>query len=104
MSNYVARGNLSVARELADFVDNQLLDGSGITADSFWDGFDAAAHRLAPRIRVGHAWINSWQLRDLLSPLAGAGISGVGDQGGQLSLEFCSLPQTITTRIFGDKA
>ena len=49
MSNYVARGNLSVARELADFVDNQLLDGSGITADSFWDGFDAAAHRLAPR-------------------------------------------------------
>ena len=51
MSNYVARGNLSVARELADFVDTQLLEGSGIKADSFWDGFDAAVHRLAPRNR-----------------------------------------------------
>ena len=71
---------------------------------SIWTRDINRAHRLAPRIRVGHAWINSWQLRDLLSPLAGAGISGVGDQGGQLSLEFCSLPQTVTTRIFGDKA
>ena len=51
MSNYVARGNLSVARELADFVDSRLLEGGGITADSFWTGFDAAVHRLAPRNR-----------------------------------------------------
>ena len=51
MSNYVARGNLSVARELADFVDTRLLEGSGITADSFWSGFDAAVHRLTPRNR-----------------------------------------------------
>ena len=51
MPNYVARGNLSVARELADFVDTQLLEGSGITPDSFWDGFDAAVHRLAPKNR-----------------------------------------------------
>ena len=51
MSNYVARGNLSVARELADFVDSRLLEGGGITADSFWTGFDAAVHELAPRNR-----------------------------------------------------
>ena len=51
MSNYVARGNLSVARELADFVDSRLLEGGGITADSFWTGFDAAVHKLAPRNR-----------------------------------------------------
>ena len=51
MSNYVARGALSVDRELADFVDTQLLEGSRITADSFWAGFDAAVHRLAPRNR-----------------------------------------------------
>ena len=51
MSNYVARANLSVARELADFVDSRLLEGGGITADSFWTGFDAAVHRLAPRNR-----------------------------------------------------
>lgn len=71
-------------------------------ATSIWTESVSRAHRVAPQIRVGHAWINSWQMRDLLSPLAGAGISGVGDQGGQRSLEFCSQPQTITTRIFGD--
>ena len=51
MSNYVARGDLSVAVELADFVDDQLLEGASITADQFWSGFDAAVHRLAPRNR-----------------------------------------------------
>ena len=51
MSNYVARGNLAVARELADFVDFRLLEGGGISADSFWTGFDAAVHELAPRNR-----------------------------------------------------
>ena len=51
MPNYVARGNLSVAAELADFVDNRLFDGTNITADRFWSGFDAAVHRLAPRNR-----------------------------------------------------
>ncbi|MGB1106923.1 MAG: malate synthase G, partial [Candidatus Puniceispirillaceae bacterium] len=51
MPNYVARGNLSVAAELADFVDNRLFDGTDITADRFWSGFDAAVHRLAPRNR-----------------------------------------------------
>ena len=71
-------------------------------ATSIWTESLNRAHRVAPQIRVGHAWVNSWQMRDLLSPLAGAGISGVGDQGGRNSLEFCSQPQTITTRIFGD--
>ena len=51
MPNYVARGDLSVAAELADFVDNKLFDGADITADRFWSGFDAAVHRLAPRNR-----------------------------------------------------
>ena len=71
-------------------------------ATSIWTESLNRAHRVAPEIRVGHAWINSWQLRDLLSPLAGAGVSGIGEQGGQLSLEFCSQPQTVTTRVFGD--
>ena len=51
MPNYVARGDLSVAAELADFVDNQLFDGIDITPAHFWSGFDAAVHRLAPRNR-----------------------------------------------------
>ncbi|MEX0504302.1 malate synthase G [Alphaproteobacteria bacterium LSUCC0719] len=51
MPNYVARANLSVAEELADFVDTTLFDGTGVTPDQFWSGFDAAVHRLAPRNR-----------------------------------------------------
>ena len=51
MPNYVARGDLSVAAELADFVDNQLFDSIDITPAHFWSGFDAAVHRLAPRNR-----------------------------------------------------
>ena len=69
-------------------------------ATCIWTENMSRAHRVAPKIRVGHAWINSWQIRDLLSPLTGAKASGVGDQGGRLSLEFSSLPQTVTTRIF----
>lgn len=61
------------------------------------------AHRVAPQLRVGHAWINSWQIRDLLSPFSGAGASGIGEQAGKLSLEWSSLPQTITMRVFGEE-
>ncbi|MCY4240239.1 MAG: aldehyde dehydrogenase family protein [Rhodobacter sp.] len=69
-------------------------------ATCIWTENLSRAHRIAPQVRVGHAWINSWQIRDLLSPLAGTKKSGVGDQGGRLSLEFSSLTQTVTTRIF----
>ncbi len=58
------------------------------------------ALRVAPQIRVGHAWVNAWQMRDLNSPLTGSGISGVGEQFGKSTLEFCSQPQTITIRVF----
>ncbi len=70
-------------------------------ATCIWTENINRAHRVAPQVRVGHAWVNSWQIRDLLSPLAAAGASGVGDQGGRLSLEFCSQPQTVTLRLFG---
>ena len=73
-------------------------------ASCIWTENLNRAHRVAPRLRVGHAWINAWQMRDLLSPLSGAGASGVGEQGGRLSLEFASLPQTVTMRVFGDGA
>ena len=71
-------------------------------ATCIWTEILNRAHRVTSRIRVSHAWINAWQIRDLLSPLAGAEASGVGDQGGRLSLEFSSLPQTVTMRIFGN--
>ena len=51
MTNYVSRGGLSIAAELSQFVNNELLAGIGITPDQFWDGFDSAVHALAPRNR-----------------------------------------------------
>ena len=72
-------------------------------ATSIWTQNMSRAHRVAPQIRAGHAWINSWQIRDLMSPLSGAGLSGIGEQGGRNSLEFSSLPQTITARIFDNE-
>lgn len=69
-------------------------------ATCIWTENVNRAHRVAPQIRVGHAWINSWQMRDLTSPLQGAGRSGLGQQFGRAALEFCSQPQTVTLRLF----
>ena len=76
MPNYVARGDLSVAAELADFVDNQLLEGTDVTVDHFWSGFDAAVHRLAPRNRDLLARRDDMQARidQWLRDNAGSGI------------------------------
>ena len=70
MTNYVSRGGLSIAAELSQFVNDELLAGTGITPDQFWDGFDSAVHALAPRNRellaIRHDMqqkIDSW-LRD----------------------------------------
>ena len=51
MSNYVSRGSLSVSADLAAFVETELLSAAGLTGEQFWDGFDAAVNRLAPRNR-----------------------------------------------------
>ncbi len=40
---------LKVATVLKDFVDQQVLPGTGIEAESFWAGFGALVHELAPR-------------------------------------------------------
>jgi len=49
MSNTTSHGGLTIATELYNFVNDDLLRGAPITAQAFWDGFDAAVHRLAPK-------------------------------------------------------
>ena len=51
MSNFVSRGSLSVSADLATFVENALLPAAGLAAEPFWNGFDEAVNRLAPRNR-----------------------------------------------------
>ena len=45
---YVLVGDLSIASELLNFVNNELLPGTGVTKKRFWDGLDKCVHELAP--------------------------------------------------------
>jgi malate synthase len=40
---------LQVATPLAQFIDRQVLPGTGISPEAFWAGFDAIVHDLAPK-------------------------------------------------------
>ena len=46
---YIKIHNLSVAKNLADFVKNELLLDTNVGSDEFWKGFDKVVHELAPK-------------------------------------------------------
>jgi malate synthase len=48
----VARAELRVAPELAAFLEQEALPGTGIGADAFWAGFSALVHEFGPRNRA----------------------------------------------------
>merc|ERR1711960_113410 len=48
---YILRGQLSIASKLLDFVNNELLPGTSVTKENFWNGLDKCAHVLAPKNR-----------------------------------------------------
>lgn len=73
-------------------------------AASIWTTNLARAHRVAPAMRVGLAWVNSWFLRDLRSPFGGAGWSGIGREGGVHSMNFYSEITNVCIRIDPDEA
>jgi malate synthase len=47
--DYVDAGGLRIARPLHDFINDEAIPGSGVTADAFWRGFGALIDDLAPR-------------------------------------------------------
>ena len=49
--NYSKKGKLSVATDLFEFINNELLPGTKINPEKFWKGFDKAIHELAPKNR-----------------------------------------------------
>ncbi|MEZ5500673.1 MAG: malate synthase G [Steroidobacteraceae bacterium] len=49
MTDYVEYEGLRVARELAQFVDDEVLPGTGIDAGSFWSGAGAIIATMTPR-------------------------------------------------------
>ncbi|SAL29013.1 malate synthase G [Caballeronia sordidicola] len=52
MSQMIKRNGLQVADVLAEYVENEALSGVGIESDTFWKGFDALVHDLAPKNRA----------------------------------------------------
>lgn len=46
---YISLGRLSIASELLDFVNNELLPGTSVTKENFWSGLDKYAHEFAPK-------------------------------------------------------
>ncbi|WP_010544251.1 malate synthase G [Sphingomonas elodea] len=52
MIEYRERAGLRVAAALADFVEGQVLPGTGIAADDFWQGAAALFERFVPRNRA----------------------------------------------------
>ena len=51
MTHRVQSGNLQVTQSLYDFINNEALPGTGVTAEQFWTAFDSIVHDLAPRNR-----------------------------------------------------
>ena len=49
MTEHVHVGGLQVAKVLFDFVNNEAIPGTGLTADQFWAGADKVINDLAPK-------------------------------------------------------
>ena len=47
--NYLEVENLKISNELLKFVNNELLNDTGITPEKFWSGFNKSVHELAPK-------------------------------------------------------
>jgi len=68
-------------------------------ATAIWTQNISRAHRVAAKMEVGIAWVNSWFLRDLRTPFGGAKQSGIGREGGVHSLEFYTELKNICIKL-----
>jgi len=68
-------------------------------AASIWTSNLKRGHRVAQQMNVGITWVNCWFLRDLRTPFGGAGLSGIGREGGMHSLNFYSELNNICIQL-----
>jgi acyl-CoA reductase-like NAD-dependent aldehyde dehydrogenase len=59
----------------------------GLAATMFTGDRDRA-ERMSARLTAGTVWVNCFFVRDLRAPFGGAGISGIGREGGTWSFDF----------------
>jgi malate synthase len=52
MNERVSRNGLKVSKQLAAFVEEAALPGTGVSADAFWSGFSDLIHNLGPKNRA----------------------------------------------------
>ena len=53
--NIIKKENLTVSLVLLEFINKEVIPGTGINVDEFWKKFDSAVHELAP---INKALIN----------------------------------------------
>ena len=46
---YLKIKNLSVAEELLNFINKELLRGTGVTKENFWNGFNKVVHGISSK-------------------------------------------------------
>ncbi|MGY2291809.1 malate synthase G [Pseudomonas sp. SDO528_S397] len=63
MTEHVQVGGLQVAKVLFDFVNNEAIPGTGLSADQFWAGADKVIHDLAPKNKALLAKRDDFQAR-----------------------------------------
>jgi malate synthase len=63
MTEHVQVGGLQVAKVLFDFVNNEAIPGTGLTADKFWADADKVIHDLAPKNKALLAKRDDFQAR-----------------------------------------
>ena len=68
-------------------------------AASIWTSNLSRAHRVSRQMNVGITWVNCWFVRDLRTPFGGVGLSGIGREGGQHSLNFYSELNNVCIKI-----
>lgn len=56
------------------------------------------ADRFGLGVRAGTIWVNCFLVRDLTAPFGGAGISGIGREGGDYALDFYSEVKTYQVK------
>jgi betaine-aldehyde dehydrogenase/5-carboxymethyl-2-hydroxymuconic-semialdehyde dehydrogenase len=59
---------------------------------------EARAERMGTLLRAGTIWVNTFLVRDLTAPFGGAGISGIGREGGDYALDFYSEVKTYQVK------
>mgnify|MGYP001828031355 FL=1 len=111
MTERVEKQGLQVAAELADFIDNRALDGTGIDSVTFWKGFAGLIADMTPRNRDALAKrddlqekIDAWHIAHRDQPMDRAAyeaflreIDYLVAEGGDFSIDMANVDPEIAT-------